>query len=456
MLENGRYRREQICELLPRLLLNLNIQTLDFLIQSGKRHVELLGRIGLVPVAFLQHVNQDVPLAIFHDVEQRSIAAMLQQRKGRAAAGDRVGKQVGADLRSRGEHHRPLDHVFQLTHVSGPGVGQQRPQRFRSEMPPRAFIFFRVLLEEELHQHRNIFLALAQGREIYGDDIQAIEKVFAELAIAHKLLEVRVGSGDDAHVDLDFVHPAQVHELAILEHTQDLALRIHAHGADLVEKQRASIGNFKQSFLGSDGAGKGPLDVPEQRGLQQIRRHGAGVDRDERPVAAGRIQVDGFGDEFLAGPALTLQKYRGTAGRDLRHQVEDLQHGLALAHNVLEVVALLESALELNVFFLRPVAGHGSTHVGQQFFVVPGLLDEVGRARLHRLYRIFNRAVGGNHDDGELWVVSAKFGKQVNPVAIGQRQVKQHQVERPVSNARHALFAAGGGFHLVALQLQQG
>ena len=102
------------------------------------------------------------------------------------------------------------------------------------------------------------------------------------------------------------MNAAQVHELAVLEHAQDLGLRLQAHGADFVEEDGAAVGDFEQALLRRDGAGERALHVPEQRGFQQVRRHRAGVHRDERLVAARRIRVDRLGDQFLAGAAFAL------------------------------------------------------------------------------------------------------------------------------------------------------
>ncbi len=115
-------------------------------------------------------------------------------------------------------------------------------------MPFGLVVLFRILLEEVLDQQRNVFAALAQRRQIEGDYIQAVEKVLAEFPFLHHLPEVNVGGGNDAHVDLDFLHAAQVHKLAVLQNAQDLGLRVHAHGADFVEEKRAAIGNFKQAL----------------------------------------------------------------------------------------------------------------------------------------------------------------------------------------------------------------
>ena len=118
--------------------------------------------------------------------------------------------------------------------------------------------------------------------------------------------------------------------------------------------------------------------------------------------------MESLGDQLFAGSALALQKDRGAAGRNLRYQVEDLQHGLALAHDVFKVVTLLQSALELNVFCFSLVAAYCDANVRQQLFVVPWFLDEVGGAGLHRLHRIFHRAIGGDHDHGKLWIMRVK------------------------------------------------
>ena len=59
------------------------------------------------------------------------------------------------------------------------------------------------------------------------------------------LLDIGVGSGDDTDIHLNFVHAAKVHEFSVLEHAENLALRVQAHGANLVQEKRPAIGDFK-------------------------------------------------------------------------------------------------------------------------------------------------------------------------------------------------------------------
>ncbi len=59
--------------------------------------------------------------------------------------------------------------------------------------------------------------------------------------------------------------PPRCMNLPVLQHAQDLGLRLQAHGADFVEEERAAIGNFEQAFLAGDGAGERAFDVAEER-----------------------------------------------------------------------------------------------------------------------------------------------------------------------------------------------
>ena len=246
-----------------------------------------------------------------------------------------------------------------------------------------------------------------------------------------------------------------MHEAAVLQHAQNLGLGVHAHGGDLVQEERAAVGDFKEAFLGGDGRGECALDVAEERGFKQLAGHGAGVDGDEGLVFARRVGVDGLGDELLAGAAFALDEHRGAAGRHLGDKVEDLEHDLAFAHDVGEVVALLEGALELEVLFFGAMAGDGGADVGQQLFVVPGLLDEVFRAGADGFDDVVHGAVGGDHDDGQLGLALLDLRQQFEAALAGQGQVEQHQVEVFLLQNAQPLVAVGGHSDRVPLQREQ-
>ena len=86
----------------------------------------------------------------------------------------------------------------------------------------------------------------------------------------------------------------------------------------------------------------------------------------------GRIEVNCLGDQFFSRPAFALQQDGGATCRHLSDEVEDFEHRLALADDVFKVVALLERAFELNVFFFGFAARNHCANIGQQLLVVPG------------------------------------------------------------------------------------
>ena len=133
-------------------------------------------------------------------------------------------------------------------------------------------------------RQRNVVLALAQRREKDVDDVQAVVEVLAEPPVLDHLPQVAVRGGDDAHVDLDRVHAAEPHELALLHHAQQLGLGLGRDVADLVEEDAALVGEIAEALLRIDRAGEGALHVPEERGLEQVGREVAGVDRHERAL----------------------------------------------------------------------------------------------------------------------------------------------------------------------------
>ena len=251
------------------------------------------------------------------------------------------------------------------------------------------------------------------------------------------------------------MHSAQVHKAAVLQYAQNLGLRVHPHGADLVQEERAEISHLKQALLGRNGGGERPLDVAEERGFQQIGGHGAGVHRHKRLVPARRIGVDRLGDQLLAGPALALDQNGRAGGSHLRHQVKNAQHRLAFADNVFKVVALLQRALELDILFFRTLPGDGRANIGQKLFVVPRLLDKVLRSAIHRVDHVADRAVGGDHDDRQVRLALPDARQNFHAVLSRQRQIQQNQIIGSGIDASQPSLALGRQVHHVTFEHQQ-
>ena len=70
--------------------------------------------------------------------------------------------------------------------------------------------------------------------------------------------------------------------------------------------------------------------------------------------------MDRLGDDFFTRSAFAADQYGGAGGRDLSDQIEDGLHLVALADNVRKIVALLQGALELDVFIAQAAALDGN------------------------------------------------------------------------------------------------
>ena len=95
-------------------------------------------------------------------------------------------------------------------------------------------------------------------------------------------MQVAVGRGDDAHVDLQRRRAADALEALLLERAQDLGLQRQRQVADLVEEQRAAMRQLELARLARDRAGERALLVAEELGLEQRLGNRGAVDGDER------------------------------------------------------------------------------------------------------------------------------------------------------------------------------
>ena len=118
--------------------------------------------------------------------------------------------------------------------------------------------------------------------------VEAVEQVLAEPARrATSALEVAVGGGDEADVDLERRwSPPTRSNSPLLQHAQELGLHGRRQLADLVEEERAAVGQLEAPGLLAVGAGEGAALVAEQLALEQRLGQRRAVERDEGAVGA--------------------------------------------------------------------------------------------------------------------------------------------------------------------------
>ena len=96
--------------------------------------------------------------------------------------------------------------------------------------------------------------------------------------------------------------PADARDLTVLQHAQQVDLDLGRHVADLVEEQRALVGELDLAAAAGHRAGERAPLVAEQLALQQPLGEGAAVHHHERAEAAVALGVDEARDSSLPVP----------------------------------------------------------------------------------------------------------------------------------------------------------
>jgi hypothetical protein len=102
-----------------------------------------------------------------------------------------------------------------------------------------------------------------------------------------------IGHCDDPDVDRNRARAAQALELAVLEHSQQLGLKLRRQLADLIQKKGSAVGHFEATHPFGLGPGKGAFLVAEQFAFDQVCRQGRAIDFDQGPGVAGAQLVNG-------------------------------------------------------------------------------------------------------------------------------------------------------------------
>ena len=160
------------------------------------------------------------------------------------------------------------------------------------------------------------------------------------------LAKVAVGGAEDADVDPERLVLAHAADLAGLEEPQQLDLHALVELADLVEEERAAVGDLEEPLAVGIGAGEGPLAMAEELALDQVLGQGAAVDRDERAAGAIALVVEAARDQLLAGAGLAQDHDGGVGGGDRVDQAADLLHGRCLADQKRSSLGGLEPGLQ--------------------------------------------------------------------------------------------------------------
>src|SRR5213080_1240156 len=240
-----------------------------------------------------------------------------------------------------------LDHVAELAHVARPRVAHELREGLVGDAVDALLARHLAVAQELADQKRDVLDALAQRRDAYRHHVDTVVEVLAHPALGHRLRQLHVGGRDDPHVDLDAAVGAELLDLALLEHAQELQLHVERDALDLVEEERAAGGELDLAHPVVDRPREGAALVAEELALEERVREGRAVDGDEAAALALALEVDGARGELLARARLAVDEDGRVVLRQHADGLEDLVHDAVAAHHVGEAVAVRELAAEV-------------------------------------------------------------------------------------------------------------
>ena len=127
----------------------------------------------------------------------------------------------------------------------------------------RSAVLLLALGKKTLHQIRDIFRALPEGRQHERDHGKAVVEILAERPVLNHDLEISVSRRDDANIDVVTYFGTDLLNLTLLDQPEQLYLQLRRHFADFVQEERSSVGHFDLSLFVDDRAGERTFLVAE-------------------------------------------------------------------------------------------------------------------------------------------------------------------------------------------------
>src|SRR5262245_20188770 len=135
--------------------------------------------------------------------------------------------------------------------------------------------------------------------------VKAIVEILTEPFFLNKTLQIPVSGGYDPNIYGHRGDSSDPVKFPFLQKPQELGLKFQRDIADLVEKDRAAMGQFDLARLATVCAGKRALFMAEQFALQELFRQTHGVNSDKGSIPSFTPVVNGASEDLFAGAAFT-------------------------------------------------------------------------------------------------------------------------------------------------------
>src|SRR5215469_10468490 len=247
------------------------------------------------------------------------------------------------------QHHRAFDHVLQFANVARPGVSREHIHCVLGNSGDLLCKLAVEPLDKKRRQQRDVGTALAKRRQRKWQHVEAIEEIGTEPAFLDCLLKIAVAGGNDSYVDFDRATASQRFELVFLKHPQQLDLGFRRQLTDFIEKQSASVRQFKAARATLQRTCESALHVSKKFALDQPGGYSPAIHFHQRPMLALTTVVNRASNQFLSATRFTQNQDSGVGRCDRLNLAEHINQTFAVANDLLEIVIFTDFFLQVYV-----------------------------------------------------------------------------------------------------------
>ena len=238
------------------------------------------------------------------------------------------------DGASRSQLHMGLtgDHG-NFPHVAGPIVGLGQIQAVLTEVLHQVHRTAGHVLEEMTQQGQDVLTPFCDRRQTQFQDLQTVIQVGTEPAVGHRLLQIRIGRGDQAQVGEAFGRITEGLVRTVLQQAQQPRLQFQRQVADFIEKQRAAVGLGCQPDAIAVGTAEGATGMAKELALENRLGNGRDVHAHQFPGSASTLVVQAPCEQLFAGAGFAGHQHGlFTVGKSVR-QLDHVPHARRNVHD---------------------------------------------------------------------------------------------------------------------------
>src|SRR5882762_6283642 len=257
--------------------------------------------------------------------------------------------------RAVGKDHRTLDEILQFTNIPWPMPTRELSHGRGGNRFDLLIHSAAVLLDEVAGQQGNVLWAFAQRRDADREHVQAIVQVAAEFAILHHFFQVAIGGRYQPYIDLLRSVAAQPFKLTFLQSAQQFGLDLDGNVPDLIQEERALVGQFEAPNLLCNRARERASFMSEKLTLEQPRRNRRAVELYEGSRLAPAAFMNRARNQFLSRTGFTEKQHCRVARSHRFNEIQNMAERRALADNSLKVHLATDFIFQIQFFLCKLV-----------------------------------------------------------------------------------------------------